>query len=132
MEILLASLWVAVCLYLLYETSVVYSYFSAMPRFLKRMLDPVNRFWSYELDQKNNRNWSLSYTDYMMTNHGGFVVNLFTCRYCLGTWLAIGTGIAFGIWQWIPAIYFLSQLGYGAFKVADNFLTRTGAGTGED
>lgn len=133
MEVLIASLWVAMCLYLLFETSVVYSYLSALPQFVNRILDPLLHFSSYELDQKQNRNWSLSYTDYVVTNHGGFMINLFTCRYCLGAWLAIASAVGFGIWEWIPAVYFLSQLGYGGFKVADNFLTRTGAGgdTGE-
>lgn len=118
------------CLYLLYETSVVYSYLSAMPRFMKSMTNPLLHLLTYEWQQKEYRDWSLSYTDYMTVNHGGFMTNLFTCRYCMGTWLAIGAAIGFGVWEWIPAVYFLSQLGYGGFKVADNYLTRTGAGGG--
>lgn len=126
MNVLISSLWVALVLYLLYETSVVYSYFSVLPNFMKKLLDPLNHFWSYELDQKHNKNWSLSYADYVTTNHGGFIVSLFTCRYCLGAWLAIAASILFGIWEYVPATYFLSQIEYTGFRLIDKTLTNLG------
>lgn len=124
MEVLIASLWVAMCLYLLYETSVVYSYLSKFP-----FLNFMTHVKDYERERKDN--WSLSYSLFMQLNHGGFMLDLLTCRYCLGAWLAIASTVSFGNWEWIPAVYFMSQLGYSGFKATDKALTRAGDDSNE-
>jgi hypothetical protein len=53
------------------------------------------------------------------------MLELLTCRYCLGFWFAVLAAILSGI-EYLPAIYFVSQLTYMAFKAVDKFLTGLG------
>jgi hypothetical protein len=61
----------------------------------------------------------------MQFHHGGFMLELLTCRYCLGFWLALAAAVLSDI-EYLPAIYFTSQLTYGAFKATDKFFTGLG------
>lgn len=125
MDILISSLWVAMVLYFLYETSVVYSYLDALPKFVHNLLNPLIHFKDYKWERDHYKNWSLSYSDYMATNHGGFLTSLFSCRYCFGFWLALISSYFCGLF-YLPVVYFLSQLGYSVFKVADKYLMDLG------
>jgi hypothetical protein len=118
MNWLISSLWVAMVLYLLYETTVVYSYLKHLP-----FLNFITHVKDYEKARKDD--WSLSYSFYMQFHHGGFMLELLTCRYCLGFWLTVLGAILSGI-EYLPAIYFVSQLTYVAFKAMDKFFTGLG------
>jgi hypothetical protein len=123
MDTLISSLWVAMVLYLLYETTVVYSYLKRLP-----FLNFITHVKDYEKARKDD--WSLSYSFFMQYNYGGFMLELLTCRYCLGFWLAFSAAFYCGL-QYIPCVYFLSQIGYTGFKVIDKTLTRIGENTNE-
>jgi len=110
-------------LYLLYETTVVYSYLKRLP-----FLNFITHVKDYEKARKDD--WSLSYSFFMQYNYGGFMLELLTCRYCLGFWLAFSASFYCGL-QYIPCVYFLSQIGYTGFKAIDKTLTRIGENTDE-
>ena len=118
MEVLIASLWVALALYSVYETSVVYSYLSRLP-----FLNFITHIKEYERERKDN--WSLSYSLFMQLNYGGFLLELLLCRYCLGFWLALGASWFCGL-QYGAPIYFVSQLGYSAFRAIEKVLFKVG------
>jgi hypothetical protein len=123
MEVLLASLWVALVLYLVYETSVVYSYLSRLP-----FLNFITHIKEYESERKDN--WSLSYSLFMQLNHGGFLLDLLMCRYCLGFWLALGASYFCGV-QYVAPIYFMSQLEYSVFRATEKTLFKVGENSDE-
>jgi hypothetical protein len=123
MEVLLTSLWVALALYLVYETSVVYSYLSRLP-----FLNFITHIKEYERERKDN--WSLSYSLFMQLNHGGFLLDLLLCRYCLGFWLALASSWFCGL-QYGAPIYFVSQLGYSGFRAIEKVLYKVGEDSDE-
>ena len=123
MEVLIASLWVAMCLYLLYETSVVYSYLSKIP-----FINFITHMKEYQAERKDN--WSLSYSLFMQLNHGGFLLDLLMCRYCLGVWLALGASYFCGV-QYVAQIYFMSQLEYSVFRATEKTLFKVGENSDE-
>ena len=87
MDVIACVLWIALILYIGFDTTAVYSYLRLLPslNFLTHVRD-------YEKEQ-SERNWRMSYSLYMQLHHGGFLVNLVTCRYCLGVWLAIAASV---------------------------------------
>ena len=123
MEVLLASLWVALALYLVYETSVVYSYLSRLP-----FLNFITHILEYERERKDT--WSLSYSLFMQLNYGGFLLDLLLCRYCLGFWLALAASWFCGL-QYGAPIYFVSQLGYSGFRAIEKVLFKVGEDSDE-
>lgn len=87
MEILAATLSTALVLYLLYKTDAVYSYLSSP---LLSWLDHLTKMRKYNEVFKP---LGLTYSEYMMTEHGNFLVKMLSCRYCLGLWLAAAASI---------------------------------------
>jgi len=118
MDILLSSLWVAMVLYFLYETTVVYSYLKRLP-----FLNYFTKIKEYEKARQDN--WTLPYSLFMQTDYGGFWIELLTCRYCFGFWLA-GISSYFCGLSALPAVYFLSQLGFSAFNAIEKILNSVG------
>jgi hypothetical protein len=117
MEILLATIWTALVLYLLYETSAVFSYFNSA---LLRPLSFLTRIKQYSL--ANKAGWEGSYSDYMETYHSGFWVSLFSCRYCFGFWLALLFSLALCGALALPIVYFGSQLICSGFKALNDWM----------
>lgn len=123
MNILLSTLWVTMALYFVYETSVVYSYLKKLP-----FCNWLTHIKEYESELKWNP--SFSYTLYMELNHGGFFMDLVTCRYCFGFWMALGASIPCGI-ENLPIIYLLSQTGYSIFRASEKKLMSLGESSNE-
>jgi hypothetical protein len=124
MEVFLASVWVAVILFLLYETSVVYSYLKRL-----RFLNFITLIKEYDQDLRKG-NWTGSYSSFMQYYREGFFTDLFTCRYCVGAWAAIGASYFCGF-EYTPLVYMASQLEYSGFKVLEKYLSRIGEDSDE-
>ena len=124
MEVFLASVWVAAILFLLYETSVVYSYLKKLP-----FLNSITLIKQYDRDLRNG-NWRGSYSSFMQYYREGFFTDLFTCRYCLGAWAAIGASYFCGF-EYTPLVYMASQLEYSGFKALEKYLSRIGEDSDE-
>lgn len=124
MEVFLASLWVATVLFLLYETSVVYSYLKKLP-----FLNFITLIKEYDRDLKMG-NWTGSYSSFMQFMGEGFLIDLLTCRYCLGAWAAIGASYFCGF-EYTPLVYMASQLEYSGFKALEKYLSRVGEDSDE-
>jgi hypothetical protein len=117
MDILVATIWTALALFLLYETSAVFSYLS-LP-----VLKPLNYFT--KIDEYKNalkNGYSVQYSEYMETKYSGFFVKLFSCRYCFGFWLALISSYIIGEIFWLPAVYFGGQLICSGFKKVNNWM----------
>ena len=113
MGLLLSILWVAMALFVLYDTSAVYQYLRTMP-----FLNFITKVKDYERDAP-----SIPYSLYMQTERPGFLMEMMTCRYCLGFWLALAGTLAFTDWKMLPIVYLGSQLAYSAFRIL-NIWTR--------
>lgn len=124
MEVFLTSLWVAMILFLLYETSMVYSYLKKLP-----FLNFVTLIKQYDRDLKRG-NWVGSYSSFMQYYADGFFTSLLTCRYCLGAWLAIAASYFCGF-EYTPVVYMASQLEYLGFKAAEKYLFSMGEDSDE-
>jgi hypothetical protein len=116
MVTIISILWVAMALFLLYDTSMVYQYLRKMP-----FLNFITKVKDYERDAP-----TIPYSLYMQSERPGFIMELLTCRYCMGFWLALGATLGFSTWTMLPAVYLGSQLTYGAFRAADTLLERLG------
>lgn len=117
MDILVATIWTALALFLLYETNAVFSYLNTP---LLRPLNFLTRIKKYNEIRKSG--CGLSYCDYMLTTHENFFVKLFSCRYCFGFWLAMGFSLAIDKPFWTPAVYFGSQLICSGFNKLNNWM----------
>lgn len=116
MGLLLSILWVALTLFLLYDTAVVYQYLRTMP-----FLNFITKVKDYERDAP-----MLPYSIYMQSERPGFLMEMMTCRYCLGFWLALAGTLTFANWKMLPIVYLGSQLAYSAFRALDKGLIRLG------
>lgn len=120
MDALLSTLWVSFVLYLLYETDAVYKYlklFKWVP-----LLGRLTHMWEYEyFNDKPDAKHGISYRTFMETRYPSFLLDMVTCRYCLGVWLALATVPICGI-MWTPVVYLGSQLFYSLFVVAEKKL----------
>ena len=120
MDVIACVLWIALILYIGFDTTAVYSYLRLLPS-----LNLLTHVRDYEKEQ-SERNWRMSYSLYMQLHHGGFLVNLVTCRYCLGVWLAIAASVAIGDYEWLPLLFFGSQVVYTGFRALDKSLVEAG------
>lgn len=111
MDVLISIVWVMFALYLLYGTNMAYAYLSRMP-----ILDR----WTHIKQYKQFHRLAIPYSTFMESDHPSFLVNLFSCRYCLGVWLSLIPSALIG-WDWLPMIYFGSQLGCSAFMWIQNW-----------
>jgi len=112
MNILVATSWTALVLFILFETSAVFSYLS--------LLKPLNFLTKIrEYRQEMGSNPTVSYAEYMNVHHGGFWVRMLSCRYCVGVWLALLFSVAMGSLFALPIVYFGGQLICSLFKVID-------------
>lgn len=111
MDVLISILWVMFVLYLLYGTNMVYAYLSRMP-----ILDR----WTHIKQYKQFHRLAIPYSTFMESDHPSFLVNLFSCRYCLGVWLSLIPSALVG-WEWLPMVYFGSQLGCSVFMWVQNW-----------
>ena len=121
MDILVATIWTALALFLLYETSAVFSYLS-LP--FMRPLNFLTKVKEYDDFQK--KGCTLSYSDYMAMAHGNFFEKLFSCRYCFGFWLALSASFAVDKPLWTPAVYFGGQLICSCFNKVNNWMVNHG------
>jgi len=125
MDILISTLWAVMLLFLLYETSVVYTYAKS----LTKLLPFLNYFTHIKEYEKQLQNSGIaippSYSQYMTWNHNGFMIELFNCRYCLGFWLSLILVNYHSIVN-LPIVYLGSQLGYSLFRMVDKYLVQLG------
>lgn len=119
MEVVSASLWTALILFVLFDTNAVYHYVRIMP-FVNRMtrMKEYSSRPPYELQ--------LSYSEFMQSYHPSFLVELFSCRYCMGVWISTAATGVVGDWEWLPAIFFASQAFQAGFKALDRMLSEAG------
>ena len=123
MDILISTLWAVMLLFLLYETSVVYTYAKSFTKLLP-FLNYFTHIKEYE-KQLQSSAIPLSYSQYMTWNHNGFMIELFTCRYCLGFWISLILVNYHSIVN-LPIVYLGSQLGYSLFRMVDKYLVQSG------
>lgn len=103
-DFLTATLWTALVLYLMYKTNAVYSYLSSS--FLS-WLNPITKINEYK---EKFLPIGMSYSDFMLTNHGNFLVKMVSCRYCFGIWISLAASFIINQPESLPTIYFMSQL----------------------
>lgn len=118
-DILVATIWTALVLFLFYETSAVFSYL--------KMLKPLNfltKIRNY-LEARSN-GFDASYSDYMTTYHDGFWVRLFACRYCFGFWIALLFSLVVASLWAMPIAYFGGHLICSGFKVMNDWMVNHG------
>ena len=120
MDVIVCIFWIALILYIGFDTNAVYSYLTRLPT-----LNFITHVVDYEKEQ-SSRNWQMSYSLYMQVNHGGFLVSLLTCRYCIGVWLAAIASASIPDYEWMPLIFFGSQLAYTGFRALDKYLMEAG------
>jgi hypothetical protein len=128
MDVLWSALWVMFVLFILYDTDAVYEYatmFTKWLPFLNR-LTLANAYRNRPLMDRQ-----LSYTTYLQIYHPSFMLNLMTCRYCTGVWLALATIPICGILE-VPAIYLGGQLGYSLFTTMEKKLQMLREGDADD
>jgi hypothetical protein len=108
MNELIAMMWVAMVLFILRETSVVYEYARLLriPNFISKLND-------YKKEMEFNPH--LSYGEYIRIFHDNFMVRWATCPYCFGLPLAVGASIGFSNWATIPITYLGGLLSYWTF-----------------
>lgn len=118
-DILVATIWTALVLFLLYETSAVFSYL--------KMLRPLNFLTKIKeyLEARSN-GFDASYSDYMTTYHDGFWVRMFACRYCFGFWIALlFSAVVASLWA-MPIAYFGGHLLCSGFKLMNDWMVNHG------
>jgi hypothetical protein len=120
MTVINCVFWIALILYIGFDTNAVYQYLKKLPS-----LNFITHVVDYEKEQQN-RNWQMSYSLYMQLNHGGFLMSLLTCRYCVGIWLSIIAALVTREYMMMPIMFFMSQLVYNLFRASDKFLTEMG------
>lgn len=118
MDVMLSVLWVAMVLFLLYETDAVYKYLRLFRRVLPERLSRMLEYDYYEY-AKNG----VSYSAFLQMCHPSFLLDLVMCRYCLGLWLALATAPICGI-LWTPVVYLGSQLTYSTFVTSEGILKK--------
>jgi hypothetical protein len=107
------ALWLGFILYLLYETSAVYSYISSWPMRLFKRWSKIHQYEKTAAD-------SISYCDWMLSQHNkSFLVKLLSCRYCFGVWMALGICMITNSPENIPIVYFGGQLICSLFAFAE-------------
>lgn len=115
MNIFIASLWVSLVLFLLYNTGAVYQYAKVFP-----FLNFITHIKEYE---KSRLLDNIPYSMYMEYKHNGFLTQLFTCRYCFGFWISLSVSLVIGKVSTLPLLYFASQLIYMGFVFVENYFT---------
>jgi hypothetical protein len=113
MEVVMSVLWVAMILFILYDTDAVYAY-------LKRM-SFLNRFTHIEEYKGLWEDNGVSYSFFLQTQKPSFLSDLCSCRYCLGFWIALAFAPLSGIME-VPITYLGSQLTYSIFTTLENWL----------
>jgi len=108
-----AMMWVAMVLFVVYETSAVYEYSKFLPEWISR-----KREYKHELEF----NPQMSYGTFMRIHHDSFLIRWLSCPYCFGMAVSIGLTLLFSNWQMIPITYLGGLLGYRAFTKADKWL----------
>jgi hypothetical protein len=116
METFTATLWTALVLYLMYKTNAVYSYLSWG---LLSWLNPITKIANYK---KTFLPLGMSYSDYMLTEHGNFLVKMLSCRYCFGFWLSLAASLAINEPESLALVYFGSQFVCSAFDWMERVL----------
>jgi hypothetical protein len=101
--IAIQTFWSGLVLYILYETSAVYSYISSWPMKLFNRLTKVRQY--------KKTNDGMSYSDWMSIHHeNSFLIKLLSCRYCFGVWTSFGICMTTNSPENIPIVYFGGQL----------------------
>lgn len=117
MDILIATLWTALALFILYETSAVFSYLS-LP-----ILRPLNFLTKMkQFKEVYKKSVAIEYSDYMQAYHSNFLVKLFACRYCFGAWISLASALVIEKPVWLPAVYFGSHLLCSGFKRINDWM----------
>lgn len=114
MNTLVATLWTALTLYLLYKTDVVFSYLSSP---LLSWLNPITK-----VKQITKEFDGMSYSEFMCHYHNNFLVKMISCRYCFGFWVALAAALAIGKIEATPITYFGGQLLCTAFDFCERKL----------
>jgi hypothetical protein len=114
LEVVISTLWIAMILFVLYDTDAAYAYLKRMP-FLNRLThieEYKKGFW-----EENG----VSYSLFLQTQKPSFLSDLCSCRYCLGFWIALAFCPISGIMN-VPITYLGSQLIYSIFTTLENWL----------
>jgi uncharacterized membrane protein len=114
MNEVIAMMWVAMILFVAFETSAVYEYSRLLlPNFISKMKE-----YKHELEF----NPQMSYGSYFRIYHDSFLVRWATCPYCFGMALSVASSLVFSNWKTIPITYIGSLLIYRLFTRADKWL----------
>ena len=114
MNEVIAMMWVAMVLFVLFETTAIYEYSKLLlPNFISKMKD-----YKRELEF----NPQMSYGSYMRIYHDNFLIRWVSCPYCFGLALAVGATLLFSNWTTVPITYLGGLLGYWSFTRAVKWL----------
>lgn len=110
----LQTLWLGLMLYVLYETSAVYSYISSRPMRLFKWWTKIHLYDSRD---------GLSYSDWLTSKYPkSFLYKLLSCRYCFGLWLAFGICMTTNSPEETPIVYFLGQSICSLFNLSERMM----------
>lgn len=110
MNVLNATLWLSLMVYVLYHTGAVVAYLDTP---VAKIFNRFSRIVAYRESLANG--CDLSYSEYMQTVCDNFVVRLLACKYCFAFWMALATAAATRTLVWLPVVYF------GGIAIADFF-----------
>ena len=127
METIFAMLWVAMALFVLFETSSVYEYFKVLR--IPNCISRLKEYSKYCFLQEFDGNYLfLSYGQYLRQHHDTFLVRWATCPYCIGVALSVAASFAFSKWQEVPITYLGGILCYRLFTIANRWLGERSGG----
>jgi len=111
METALQSIWLGFVLYVLYETSAVYSYISSQPMRIFKRWTKIHLY---------NSSSGFSYSDWLLFKYpNSFLYKLLSCRYCFGVWLSLGICMTTNNFNMIPIVYLLGQFICSLFTLSE-------------
>lgn len=107
MSVMLSISWVVFALWIGFQTTAVYEWAALFPVFLR----------THEYAEARKQDFTLSYKDFLLSAHGGFMIRMLSCPYCVGVWMSVTSCLVFGCLRWTAAVYLVSVLIYHGYVV---------------
>ena len=105
MSVMLSISWVVFALWIGFQTTAVYEWATVFPVL----------FRTHEYAEARKLDFTLSYKDFLLSAHGGFMIRMLACPYCVGVWMSVASCMMFGCVPWTAAVYLVSVLAYHGY-----------------
>jgi hypothetical protein len=104
-SMMLSISWVVFALWIGFQTTAVYEWAALFPVL----------FRTNEYAEARKQNFALSYKDFLLSAHGGFMIRMMACPYCVGVWMSATSCLVFGCLPWMAAVYLVAVLMYHGY-----------------